>query len=105
MFRTLRIMPVLVAALGCVPDPCSDPTSPEDFSACLPLCGKASATAAECHLEKPAFPSGLFRTDYEGLLETLELLSIPGLRESLAEAEADIAAGRIASIDDVLGDG
>ncbi len=42
--------------------------------------------------------------DYEGLLETLELLSIPGMRESLAEAEADIAAGRTASIDDVLGD-
>jgi antitoxin YefM len=42
--------------------------------------------------------------DYEGLIETLELLSVPGMRESIAEAEADIAAGRTASIDEVLGD-
>ena len=42
--------------------------------------------------------------DYEGLLETLELLSIPGMRESIVEAEADVAAGRVASIDEVLGD-
>ena len=42
--------------------------------------------------------------DYEGLLETLELLSIPGMRESLAEAQTDIAAGRTASIDDILGE-
>jgi len=42
--------------------------------------------------------------DYEGLLETLELLSVPGMRESLVEAKADIAAGRTASIDDVLGE-
>ena len=42
--------------------------------------------------------------DYEGLLETLELLSVPGMRGSIAEAEADIAAGRTASIDEVLGD-
>ena len=41
--------------------------------------------------------------DYEGLMETLELLSIPGMRESIAEAQADVAAGRTASIDDVLG--
>ena len=42
--------------------------------------------------------------DYEGLLETLELLSIPGIRESIGEAQADIAAGRTASIDEILGD-
>jgi antitoxin YefM len=42
--------------------------------------------------------------DYEGLIESLELLSIPGLRESIAEAEADVAAGRVASVDEVLGD-
>jgi len=42
--------------------------------------------------------------DYEGLLETLELLSIPGMRESIAEAEADIAAGRVVSVDEVFGD-
>ena len=32
--------------------------------------------------------------DYENLLETLELLSLPGLRKSIAEARADIRAGR-----------
>jgi antitoxin YefM len=42
--------------------------------------------------------------DYEGLLETLELLSIPGMRESITEAETDIAAGRVASVDEVFGD-
>jgi antitoxin YefM len=42
--------------------------------------------------------------DYEGLLETLELLSIPGMRESIAEAEADIAAGRTASVEQIFGD-
>jgi len=42
--------------------------------------------------------------DYEGLLETLELLSVPGMRESIAEAQADIAAGRTASVAEVLGD-
>ena len=42
--------------------------------------------------------------DYEGLMETLELLSITGMRESIGEAQADIAAGRTASIDEVLGD-
>jgi len=42
--------------------------------------------------------------DYEGLLETIELLSIPGMRESITEAEADIAAGRVASVDEVFGD-
>ena len=42
--------------------------------------------------------------DYEGLLETLELLSVPGMRGSIAEAQADVAAGRTASVDEVLGD-
>ena len=42
--------------------------------------------------------------DYEGLLETLDLLSAKGMRESIAEAEADIAAGRTVSIDEALGD-
>jgi len=42
--------------------------------------------------------------DYEGLLETLDLLSVEGMRESIAEAEADIAAGRTVSIDEALGD-
>ena len=42
--------------------------------------------------------------DYEGLLETLELLSISGMRDSIVEAEADVAAGRVASVDKVFGD-
>jgi antitoxin YefM len=46
----------------------------------------------------------LAEEDYEGLLETLELLSIPGMRESIAEAEADIEAGRTVDAEDVLGD-
>ena len=36
----------------------------------------------------------IFEADYESLLETLELLSLPGLRKSIAEARADIRAGR-----------
>ena len=32
--------------------------------------------------------------DYESLLETLELLSLPGFRQSIAEARKDIRAGR-----------
>ena len=46
----------------------------------------------------------LSEEDYEGLLETLELLSVPGMRESIAEAEADIAAGRTTPLDQALGD-
>ena len=41
--------------------------------------------------------------DYESLLETLELLSTPGLRESIREAKADIKAGRVKSLEDVFG--
>ena len=41
--------------------------------------------------------------DYEGLLETLELLSTPGLRESIREAKADIKAGRVKSLQEVFG--
>ena len=41
--------------------------------------------------------------DYESLLETLELLSKPGLRQSIAEARADIKAGRTKPLRAVLG--
>ena len=41
--------------------------------------------------------------DYEGLIETIELLSVGGMRESITEAEADIAAGRTISIEEALG--
>ena len=41
--------------------------------------------------------------DYEGLLETLELLSTPGMAESIREAKEDIQAGRTKSIKEVFG--
>lgn len=41
--------------------------------------------------------------DYESLLETLELLSTPGLRESIREAKADIKAGRTRSLEEIFG--
>jgi antitoxin YefM len=46
----------------------------------------------------------LSEEDYEGLLETLELLSVPGLRGSIEEAEADIDAGRTVTADELFGD-
>ena len=41
--------------------------------------------------------------DYENLLETLELLSVPGMRKSIQEARADIRAGRTKSLKDIFG--
>ena len=41
--------------------------------------------------------------DYEGLLETLELLSVPGMRKSIEEARADIRAGRTKSLKEIFG--
>ena len=41
--------------------------------------------------------------DYEGLLETLELLSVPGMRKSIREAKADIRAGRTKSLQALFG--
>ena len=41
--------------------------------------------------------------DYEGLLETLELLSVPGMRKSIQEARADIRAGRTKSLQEIFG--
>jgi hypothetical protein len=38
-------------------------------------------------------------------METDELLSIPGMRESLIEAEADVASGRTLSLEQALSDG
>ena len=45
----------------------------------------------------------LSEADYEGLLETLELLSVPGMRKSIREAKADIKAGRTKSLKDIFG--
>ena len=41
--------------------------------------------------------------DYEGLLETLELLSVRGMRKSIREAKADIRAGRTKSLRAIFG--
>jgi antitoxin YefM len=41
--------------------------------------------------------------DYEGLLETLELLSVPGMRKSIQEARADIRAGRTKPVKEIFG--
>ena len=42
-------------------------------------------------------------SDYEGLLETLELLSVPGMRKSIQEARADIRTGRTKSLKEIFG--
>ena len=41
--------------------------------------------------------------DYESLLETLELLSTPGMLKSVRQARADVKAGRIKSLQEVFG--
>ncbi len=41
--------------------------------------------------------------DYESLLETLELLSTPGMLKSIREARQDIKAGRTKSLQEVFG--
>ncbi len=46
----------------------------------------------------------LSKEDYEGLLETLELLSVPGFREGIQRSLQQIADGETFSLDEVLGD-
>ncbi len=46
----------------------------------------------------------LAEEDYEGLLETLDLLSVEGMMDSIREAEEDIAAGRVVDAGDVFKD-
>ena len=52
-------------------------------------------------------PSGeavlISQADYESLLETLELLSTPGMSKSIQEARADIKTGRTKSLKDIFG--
>ena len=40
--------------------------------------------------------------DYESMVETLELLSIKGLKESIDEADAEIEKGELYTIDEVF---
>ena len=41
--------------------------------------------------------------DYEGLLETLELLSVPGMAKSVRQARKDIKSGRTKSLKEIFG--
>ncbi|OGW90045.1 MAG: hypothetical protein A3A73_03820 [Omnitrophica bacterium RIFCSPLOWO2_01_FULL_50_24] len=41
--------------------------------------------------------------DYDSLLETLELLSTPGMLKSIREAKKDIKAGRTKSLKEIFG--
>lgn len=43
--------------------------------------------------------------DYEGLLETLELLSLPGFRQRLKTSIKQMKAGETVSMAELLGDG
>ena len=45
----------------------------------------------------------LSEADYESLLETLELLSTPGVARSIRQARKEIARGETYSLDEVLG--
>ena len=45
----------------------------------------------------------LSEKEYESLQETLELLSIPGFRESIAKSVKQVEKGETFSIDEVLG--
>ena len=45
----------------------------------------------------------LSQEDYESLLETLELLSTPGLLKSIRQARREIARGETYSMDEVFG--
>jgi antitoxin YefM len=41
--------------------------------------------------------------DYESLLETAELLSVPGLRESIKRADKEIEKGEVYDLKDIFG--
>lgn len=41
--------------------------------------------------------------DYESLIETLEILSVPGMKKSILKAEKEIQAGMTKSLKEVFG--
>jgi antitoxin YefM len=45
----------------------------------------------------------LSEEDYESLIETLELLSTPGVAKSIRQARREIERGETFSLEDVLG--
>ena len=42
-------------------------------------------------------------SDYESMVETLELLSIPGFRNSIRQADKEVKAGQTLSMEEVFG--
>ncbi len=46
----------------------------------------------------------LSEDEYESMVETLELLSIPGFYESIKQADKEIAEGKTYTFDEVFGD-
>jgi len=59
---------------------------------------------APVRISSPAGEAVLIsEADYESLLETLELLSTPGMLRSIREARRDIKAGRTRSLQEVFG--
>ena len=47
---------------------------------------------------------GLSENDYDNLMESLEMLSIPGFRESLKKSAKQIERGETVSLEDAFGD-
>jgi antitoxin YefM len=45
----------------------------------------------------------LSKEDYDSLLETLELMAIPGMRQSIKQARKEIKTGKVYSVDEVFG--
>jgi antitoxin YefM len=44
----------------------------------------------------------LSEADYDAMIETLELLSEPGMAKSIREARADVKAGRTKSLNEIF---
>ena len=64
------------------------------------LVDEAAATGAEFVITKHGRPVAVLiaHDEYEGLVETLNILSDPDAAASLAEAESDIEAGRLVDL-------
>ncbi len=61
-------------------------------------------THQPCHITSRAGEAVLIsKEDFESLIETLELLSIPGMLKDIRKAKKDIKAGKTLSMDEVFG--
>ncbi len=67
------------------------------------LVDAASVTQEQVVITKNGTPAAVLigADEWESIQETLFWLSQPGIRESLAEADADVAAGRTYSEDEI----